>query len=147
MGDREVTYTVDRQGKPALLSQKESVAQQLINGVFLVPGNIPNLPIGVDIESYLYTSKIDTDDVSDKLRKTCGRNFMSSNVNNVACGITDYDGNPTFVLTTSVGVDKDKDTLGLVITGRNDTVHFNYKFMSEGIKKAYGEIGGKSNGT
>ena len=71
MGDREVTYTVDRQGKPALLSQKESVAQQLINGVFLVPGNIPNLPIGVDIESYLYTSKIDTDDVSDKLRKTC----------------------------------------------------------------------------
>lgn len=147
MGDREVTYTIDRQGKPALLSQKESRAQQLINGVFLAPGNIPNLPIGVDIESYLYTSNMDADDVSSKLRKTCGKNFMSSNVNDVSCGIADYDGNPTFFLTASIGVDRDEDTLGLVITGRNDTVHFNYKFMSEGIKKAYGEIGGKSNGT
>lgn len=140
-GNREVTYTVDRHGKPALLNEKESMAQEVINGIFMVPGNIPNIPVGVDIERYLYESSIDPEDISGKLEKTCGSSFMSNNVTHVDCGISTYEGMAAFWLQVHMGVDKNRDAadaLGLVITKQDDAVRFNHQFMSDGIKKAYG---------
>lgn len=139
MGDREITYTVDRQGKPAMLSKKESIAQQIINGIFMVPGNLPNLPIGVDIESYLYSAGAESEDVTAKLERTCGTQFMSRNVGNINCSVINYDGCPTICLEAVINVDTDtKDSLGLVVTNQDNAVRFNHKFMSDGIKKAYG---------
>ena len=139
MGDREITYTVDRQGKPALLSSKESKAQQIINGLFMVPGNIPNIPIGVDIEKYLYTSGPDSSDVVDGLEKACGSDFMSSNMGNIQCGVVNFEGNPTFFVNAELrGDDNEKDSLGLIVTKTDNAVRFNHKFASDSISKAYG---------
>lgn len=139
MGDREITYTVDRQGKPAMLSVKESLAQQVLNGLFMIPGNIPNIPIGVNIEKYLYTSGPDSDNISDELEKACGSNFMSSNIGNIECGVVNYEGNPLFFVNAGIRVnDEEKDSLGLVVTKVNNSVRFNHKFASDSINKAYG---------
>lgn len=142
MGNREITYSIDKQGKPALLSQKESIAQQLINALFLIEGNVPNIPIGVDIDKYLYSkpSEVLSLDIEYKLKMTCGEEFMSDNISSVDCGVVDIEGTPYFWLSVHLlteGDDED-NTLALVLTKQNDTVTFNYQFLNDGIKKAYG---------
>lgn len=142
MGTREITYGVDRQGKPALLTEKESIAQQFINGVFMVPGNLPNLPIGLNVVDYLFKeqSEVDEKEVSSILTKALGTAFMTKNIASLECLIVNVESNPTFLLLAHLKVDKEDDNkvLGLVITGQDDTVRFNYQFLSEGLRKAYG---------
>ena len=140
MGEREITYGIDKQGKPALLSKKESIAQQIINALFLAEGQIPNLPIGVDVEKYLYSqpSDVQVADIKIALSNACGSQFMTENVESIECGVISIKSVPYFWLSVHLKVDKEEeDTLALVLTRQNDTVTFNYKFLSEGIKKAY----------
>lgn len=141
MGTREITAGTDRQGKPALLSTKESIAQQIINAIFLVPGNIPNLPIGLNIEDYLYksSSNIQPNEIMTKLKTACGEEFINSNVGSLECGVVNINNIPMFWLSAHLLVDDDEnDTMALVLTKQNDTVKFNYEFLSESVKKAYG---------
>lgn len=140
MGDREITYSIDKQGKPAFLSKKESIAQQLINALFLGQGQIPNLPIGVNVEQYLYArqSEVQADDIKLNIKKACGDQFVTDNINTIDCGIVNVEGKPYFWLSAHLKVDNEEDdTLALVLTNQNDTVTFNYQFLSDGIKKAY----------
>lgn len=138
-GEREITCTIDKQGNPALLSKKESIAQQFINGVFMAPGNIPNLPIGLNIEDFLYRDSIEPEDIIATLRRTCGPHFIAKNIGEIRCGIVDYNGYPMFWLDASILIDKEeKDSLGLVLLKQDNTVKFNYQFMSDSVKKAYG---------
>lgn len=139
MGVREITYAVDRQGKPALLSEKESIAQQLINAIFLIPGNIPNLPIGLNVMNYLFktSSEIQPAEILSVLRDTCGDDFVSTNIASLECGVVDIENEPGFWLSARLNVEDEDNTLALIARGKNDTVHFNYGFLSEGIKKAY----------
>lgn len=141
MGDREVTYGIDRRGNPALLSEKESKAQQLINAVFMAPGNIPNIPIGLKVEDYLFegSSGIQSSQAFATLKKACGEEFMMNNVQSLDCYLVNLEGNPSFLLSAHLKTDGDKgDTMGLVLTRQNNTVKFNYSFLSEGVKKAFG---------
>lgn len=142
MGDREITYGVDRQGKPALLADKESKAQQLINAIFMVPGNLPNLPIGLNIMDYLFreAAEIDSREITDVLTTALGTTFMSKNIKSLEAQVVNIRSNPTLLLLAhlNVDVDDEQNLLGLVVTGQNDTVRFNYEFLSEGIQKAYG---------
>lgn len=141
MGVQEVTYGIDRRGQPALLSKKESVAQQLINAVFMAPGNLPNLPIGLNVEDYLYrdASGIQSSQVFATLKKACGEEFMMNNVKSLDCYLVDIKGDPSFVLDSTISVDgEEQDTMALVLTRQSDTVKFNYAFLSEGVKKAFG---------
>lgn len=140
MGTREITYGIDRQGNPALLSHKESIAQQLINAIFLAEGQIPNLPIGLNVEKYLYSqsSSVNSSDIELCLRKACGDEFMSNNIGSIDCGVVSLEGVPYFWLSAHLLIDDGgDDTLALVLRHQNDTVTFNYEFLSEGIKKAY----------
>ena len=55
MTNREINFTTDKYNEPVYLSKRDSVAQVIINGLFLKKGNIISHPDrGVDIESYLY---------------------------------------------------------------------------------------------
>lgn len=140
MGVREITYGIDRQGNPALLSEKESIAQQFINAVFLIPGNIPNLPIGLDVMDYLFktSSSIQKTEILGRLKQACGDNFINDNISSLECGVVNANNEPTFWLCAHLNVPDEEKILALVVRGRDDNVHFNYGFLSEGIKKAYG---------
>lgn len=142
MGELEITYGMDRRGKPALLSQKESIAQELINAVFMAPGNIPNLPIGLNVEDYLYedSSGIQSTQVFSILKKACGEDFMMRNVKSLDCYLVSLGGDPSFLLDARIAADKDTDdTMALVLTRQSDTIKFNYSFLSEGVKKVFGD--------
>ena len=141
MGEQEITYGMDRRGKPALLSKKESKAQQLINAIFMAPGNIPNLPIGLKVEDYLYgdANSIQSSQAFNALKKACGEEFMVNNVKSLDCYVVDIAGNPSFLLSAHITVDDEEDdTMALVLTRQDETVKFNYSFLSEGVKKAFG---------
>lgn len=140
MGEREITYGIDRRGNPAMLSNKESIAQRIINAIFMAPGNLPNIPVGLKVEDYLYehSSSIQSADVFATLKKACGDDFMRDYVKSVECYVVPIQGNPSFLLSVDLTVDGDDDTMSLVLTKQNDTVKFNYTFLSEGVKKAYG---------
>lgn len=140
-GELEVTYGMDRRGNPALLSHKESVAQQLINAIFMAPGNIPNLPIGLKVEDYLYEDVvgIQSSQVFSTLKKACGEEFMMNNIKSLDCYTVNLDGSPSFLLSAHIGAKKDEDdTMALVLTRQNETIKFNYSFLSEGVQKVFG---------
>lgn len=141
MGDREVTFAIDRQGKPALLTKKESIAQQIINAIFLAPGNVPNLPIGLNVQDYLFkqASDIRSNEILQILRDACGSTFIDTNVASFDCSVVTMGGIPTFVMIIHLNIDDDEENvMGLVLRKQDDIVKFNYQFLSEGIKKAYG---------
>lgn len=142
-GDREITYGIDRRGNPALLSKKESVAQQLINAIFMAPGNIPNLPIGLKVEDYLYgnATSIQSSQIFSILKQACGEEFMMNNIDSLDCYLVNLGGDPSFLLDAHIITgDEEGETMALVLTRQNDTVKFNYSFLSEGVKKAFGTM-------
>lgn len=58
----ELTFGIDNFGKQNMLSKSESVAQVLINLLFMRPGQMPSLPhLGINIKQYLYKFEEDID--------------------------------------------------------------------------------------
>lgn len=65
MGAKDVGYGFDDFGKPKVLPIGDSIANTLINLLFLKPGQIPSQPyLGIDITQYLYGFADDMVDAS-----------------------------------------------------------------------------------
>ena len=64
----ELTFGIDNFGKQNMLSKSESVAQVLINLLFMRPGQMPSLPhLGINIKQYLYKFEEDIDVTEDTI--------------------------------------------------------------------------------
>lgn len=132
LDSKEPTFDVDIYKKPKLLSEKDSVAQIIVNALFLKPGNIPDNPeLGVDIEKYMY---IDSDmTVSDSIRasliKTCGDDLVTANINNVDF-ITrrQEDGSYIFLIRVNITFKEDNKSTSLGIGGYQKSGHVTYNW-------------------
>ena len=136
-GTRDVTFTFNKYGDPALLDLKETIAQQIINALFMVPGNLPSLPhIGVNIKQYLY--KTDTSYVSyeieQKLKEACGTIISGVVINSVDFSVhTTSTGQAIFLIMvriTSPNTTTDS-VLGVSVVQSNDIVKFNFEYAGE----------------
>lgn len=136
---QEITFRINKYKQTALLNDKESLVQLIMNALLMVPGNLPSQPKkGVDIFQYLY-KRVDTDIMSDKvlvdLKYTVGED-VGSFISNLTVDIVDMGGDgPTFLiiihlLTTS----GDDEALALAVQKVNETVKFNYSFLTDAIK-------------
>lgn len=136
---QEITFRINKYKQTALLNDKESLVQLIMNALLMVPGNLPSQPKkGVDIFQYLY-QRVDTDIMSDKvlvdLKYTVGED-VGSFISNLTVDIVDMGGDgPTFLiiihlLTTS----GDDEALALAVQKVNETVKFNYSFLTDAIK-------------
>lgn len=136
---QEITFRINKYKQTALLNDKESLIQLILNALLMVPGNLPSQPKkGVDIFQYLY-KRIETDVMSDKvltdLRYTIGED-IGSYISNLTVDLIDMGGDgPTFLiiihlLTTS----GDDEAIALAVQKVNETVKFNYSFLTDAIK-------------
>ena len=136
---QEITFRINKYKQTALLNDKESLIQLILNALLMVPGNLPSQPKkGVDIFQYLY-QRIETDVMSDKvlndLRYTIGED-VGSFISNLTVDIVDIGGDgPAFLiiihLLSSSGED---EAIALAVQKVNETVKFNYSFLTDAIK-------------
>lgn len=136
---QEITFRINKYKQTALLNDRDSLVQLILNALLMVPGNMPSQPKkGVDIFQYLY-KKIDSDSMSDRvlvdLKYTVGEDVGSS-ISNLTVDLIEMGGDgPVFLiiihlLTTS----GDDEALALAVQKVNETVKFNYRFLTDAVK-------------
>lgn len=135
---KEISFKIDRYNNTALLSDKESLVQIIMNALLMVPGNLPSQPLkGVNIFKYLYT-QIDSDimssEVLSQLQYTVGSDIAST-ISNLSVVLSDLNGQgPTFLLIIQLRVNNEDNTLALAVQKVDEAVKFNYKFLTDAVK-------------
>lgn len=135
---QEITYNINKYKETALLSDKESLVQIILNALLMKKGNLPSQPKkGVDIFQYIYR-KLDSDAMSDAvltdLQYTVGEDIGSA-IDNLTVDMTDLDGQgPIFLLIIHLTVGKTEESLALAVRKVNEIVKFNYSFLTEAVK-------------
>lgn len=141
MVSKEPTFDIDIYKKPKLLSEKDSVAQVILNALFLKPGNLPDNPdLGVDIEKYMY---FDSDlSVAETIRtslvKTCGEDLINANINAVSF-ITrkqEEDNSYVFLMQISISFKGEDKPVNLGIGGyqTSGNVTYNWDYLDSDYK-------------
>ena len=146
--EKDVSFKFNKYGEPELLSLKDSVAQQIVNALFMVPGNLPSLPhIGVNIRQYLYKNEaeISSSDIEQKLKDACGVMMSSVVIKSVDVSVQlSSNKQAVFLVMVSLAFPKnmsDKDTtnkpnndtvLGVsVVKDDNHVVKFNFAYAGD----------------
>lgn len=134
--EKDVTFGFNKYGNPELLGLKESVAQQIINALFMVPGNLPSLPhIGVNIRQYLY--KTDTDyssvEIEQKLKAACGTVISGVVISSVDFSVqTTNKGESVFlVMVRVIFPNREENILGVSVVQTNEIVKFNFAYTGD----------------
>ncbi len=135
---REVDFGNDNFGKPKVLSQQESVAQVLINLLFLKPGQMPSLPhIGINIKKYLYQfdEKINTEAIKRQIINQCNTLYPYIDTSGLIVTVVKAMNDPVFVIVLPFSIADDGRDLVIVI--KRDvslgTITFNYEFQGKEI--------------
>lgn len=131
----EVTFGTDKYGDPELLDYKTSIAQQIVNALFLVPGNLPSLPkAGVNIKKYMYMSQEELEAsapiIKSDLKYTCGAVMSDVVIGGIDFSVqTSSKGEAVFLLIVTVTFPKEETSvLGISIVDSKDRVRFNFDY-------------------
>ena len=129
----DITFHLDKYGNPEMLDVKTSVAQQIVNALFMVPGNLPSMPtIGVNIKQYLY--RYDTDYVSGeieaKLKEACGTVISGAFIGSVDFSVQKTtQGESVFLVMVRVTFpNEDTKLLGISVKDANEIIKFNFDY-------------------
>lgn len=74
MSGKEISLSLDGFGRQKVLDDKQTVAQQIINILFMKPGHLPNMPhLGIDINQYLYSQEgsLNESELQSKIASQC----------------------------------------------------------------------------
>ena len=128
----EVAFGVDNFGKQKILPTKDSIAQLIINILFLRPGQLPSLPhIGINFKQYLYAhiDDIDTGALKEELSYQCSELTPFIDMSGIQIVPLEYQGRTTLYIVIPINVDDSEDNLLIgVAKDTNGRVIFNYKF-------------------
>lgn len=138
---KEISFQVNKYGQPALLNDKDSLVQIILNALLMVPGNLPSQPKkGVNIFQYLYTTH-EPDELSDliftDLKYTVGDNIGNS-IGNLTVDILNNEQGSLFLLVIHLIADdenKEGENVAIAVQKVNEVVRYNYSFLSDTIKK------------
>lgn len=135
---REIDFTTDKYHKPVYLSKRDSVAQVVINGLFMKRGNLPSHPErGVDIEQYIGkpAESIDELAILSDLRKTCGEDIVGNELLGLTFStVTLEDGVETSLILVKLSIDSTEDLLAIFLQRRMDsTVRYDYHFINDDV--------------
>lgn len=132
----EVSFSFNKYNKPKLLDLKTSVANTIINALFMVPGNNPSNPqAGVDINSYFYKyeDSINSEDIQTALTNTCGSLPGGATITSVNFSCIDVTNSTVFLLLVRLSIPREDDTaLGVVfkrVSTEQDVINFNFEYV------------------
>lgn len=110
MSGKEISLSLDGFGRQKVLGEKDTVAQQVLNLLFMKPGHLPNMPhLGIDINQYLYSQEgsFDTSELQSKIVNQCSE-LMPYMINgDVTVTFTENEGLQILLIGIPVSVDGD----------------------------------------
>lgn len=134
---REIDFTTDKYHKPVYLSKRDSVAQVVVNGIFMKKGNSPSHPDrGVDIEQYIGkpAESINELAILSDLRKTCGDELIGNELLGLTFSTITIDDMETSLLLVKLSIDNTEDLLSIVLQrGRDNIVRYDYSFINDDV--------------
>lgn len=134
---REVDFTTDKYNKPHYLSKRESIAQIILNGLFMKKGNSPGHPDrGVDIESYLFKPQDSIDELQllTDLKNTCGENAIGNDIESLTFQVVTFKGKEYALLMIKLKIDNNDDLLAISIEKvKKNIIRYQYNFISEDV--------------
>ena len=120
MSGKEISLSLDGFGRQKVLNEKDTVAQQILNLLFMKPGHLPNMPhLGIDINQYLYSQEgeLNTSDLQAKIVGQCTE-LMPYLINgDVTVTFTENEGIQILLIGIPVTIDGDE----LLIVGLTPT--------------------------
>ena len=129
---REVAFGVDSFGKPKVLSDRDSLAQLIINILYLRPGQLPSMPmLGIDIYNYITPSvgEEGLNNLSTHITKQCSVLAPYIELTGTYVKLMTYQGRPILLIIIPISYEGKTETL--LVGARKDTngrVIFNYEF-------------------
>ena len=136
--ESDVAFSFNKYGEPEMLNLKDTVAQGIINALFMVPGNLPSLPhIGVNIRQYLYRSDTGyiATEIEQKLKEACGVILNGVVINWVDFSVQKTTkGESVFLLMIRLTFPKtltdpgEESVLGVSVVQKKELVKFNFAY-------------------
>ena len=134
-GQKDVTFGFDKYLNPKLLDRKATIANTIINALFMVPGNIPSMPTkGANIRQYFYKeeSYLSSDKIRTDLEDCCGKSICGATLGNIDFSTQQTsEGDIIFVLIIAVKFSvNEQELLGIVMKQTKDSyVKFNFDYV------------------
>lgn len=134
MGIKEVDFGFDDFGKPKVLTAADSIANLLINILFLKPGQIPSQPyLGININQYLYSfsdETIDSATLRTMLTDQAPYLLQYIDMANLQVNtITDERGQGILYIFAPLLIDSNMIAIGIKQSTDANTSPFNYKII------------------
>ena len=137
MNNREINFTTDKYNNPVYLSKRDSIAQIIINGLFLKKGNIISHPDrGVDIESYLYkpSDSIDELKILSELKNTCGESLIGNELDSLTFQVVNFKGKEVALILIKLKIDNTDDIMAISLQReKNNLVRYQYNFINDDV--------------
>jgi len=136
---KDLDFGLDNFQQQKMLSEKDSLAQVILNLFVLRPGNLPSQPhIGINIREYLYKfeDNLDADALKDKIYNQCSALISYINLGEVKVFTANYKNQD--VLLISIPIFDDNNTESTILYGftkdQSGNVLFNYEYTDDIIK-------------
>lgn len=129
---REVSFGLDDFSKPKAMSIKESIAQIILNVLFMRPGNLPSMPwIGINIQRYVYMleDEVDIDKLKSDIYSQCKAVLSFVDIESVEMYFTPYNGSSVLIINIPINIDGTTIDymLGFAQDSMNSTVKYNFQ--------------------
>ena len=137
MNNREINFTTDKYNNPVYLSKRDSIAQVIINGLFLKKGNIISHPDrGVDIERYLYkpSDSIDELKILSELKNACGEDLIGNELDSLTFQVVKFKGKEVALILIKLKIDNTDDIMAISLQReKNNLVRYQYNFINDDV--------------
>lgn len=130
----EVSFEFDKYNKPKQLNLRETVANTIINALFMESGNnpaMPNLEINIRQYFYSYEEDLNGDLIQQQLETACGTLPGGATIDAVDFSVQETTANDKvflIVIKISFGVN-DTKALGIMLKDEKDAVRFNFDYV------------------
>lgn len=136
-GTRDVSFEFNKYNEMDLLSEDETIANIIVNSLFLVPGNIPGMPTkGVDLRNkYMYKSEDEysSETLKTALVNTCGDMIGGAIISDVDLSIQQTtEGESIFLLIVRIMKQDQDRLLGITMmedTPKSEKIRFNFDYV------------------
>lgn len=137
MKGNEISFEMDKYNKPVYLSKRESVAQIVVNALFMKPGNNLSHPDRyVDIERYL-SKPVDTIDslqILGDLKKTCGDDLIGNEISSLTFDVVKSEDKEYALIMVNLTIDNTEDIMAIALQREKDNViRYQYSFINDDV--------------
>ena len=130
---RELDFGLDHFGNQKILSLDDSIAQMVLNILFLRPGQIPSLPyIGVNIEKYLYRfeEELDVQELLTEIRNQCSPLMGYIDIDAMYMAVIEYENYPLLVLNIPLRTGTDNADILIGFKKNDDRITADYSLIN-----------------